>query len=46
MAGHAAQGATNERILRTLDEVKAQLAESKLREERIAKDLARLLARS
>ncbi|MDX6648245.1 MAG: hypothetical protein QOJ97_196 [Solirubrobacteraceae bacterium] len=45
MADQRTQDATNERILRSLDEVKAQLAESKRREELIAKNLDRLLAR-
>jgi hypothetical protein len=43
MAGQSAQPATNERIVRLLEEVRAQLAESKKREERIARDLGRLL---
>jgi hypothetical protein len=34
---------TNERIVRLLEEVKAQLTESKRREEQIARDLTRLL---
>jgi hypothetical protein len=38
--------ATNERILRLLEEVKAELADSKQREQQIAKDLTRLLARA
>jgi hypothetical protein len=33
--------AGNERIVRLLEEVKAQLADSKKREEQIARDLAR-----
>ena len=37
--------ATNERIVRLLEEVKAELADSKQREQQIAKDLTRLLAR-
>jgi hypothetical protein len=45
MAGQRAQPATNERILRLLEEVKAQLDDSRKREERIARDLARLLDR-
>jgi hypothetical protein len=45
MAGESAQPATNERIVRLLDEVKAQLAEAKRREEQIARDLTRLLDR-
>ena len=44
--GHsAAPAATNERIVRLLEEVKAELADSRRREEQIARDLARLLAR-
>jgi len=43
MAGQGAQPATNERIVRLLDEIKVQLADSKKREEQIARDLARLL---
>jgi hypothetical protein len=46
MAGQKAQPATNERILRLLEEVKAELAESRKREQQIARDLARLVARS
>ena len=38
--------ATNERIVRLLEEVKAELADSKQREQQIAKDLTRLLARA
>jgi hypothetical protein len=45
MASQGAQPATNERILRLLEEVRAELAESKRRDERIARDLARLLQR-
>jgi hypothetical protein len=45
MASQNAQ-ATNERIVRLLEEVKVQLADSKQREQQIAKDLARLLARA
>jgi hypothetical protein len=36
---------TNEQIVRLLEEVKAQLADSKRREEQIARDVARLLER-
>jgi hypothetical protein len=43
MASQSAQPATNERIVRLLEEVRAQLAESKKREEQIARDLGRLL---
>ena len=46
MASQSAQPATNERIVRLLEEVKAELADSKKREERLAADLARLLQRS
>jgi hypothetical protein len=45
MASQSEQ-ATNARIVRLLEEVKAELAESKRREQQIAKDLARLLART
>ena len=45
MASQTAQ-ATNERIVRLLEEVKAELADSKQREQQIAKDLTRLLARA
>jgi hypothetical protein len=45
MAGQKAQPATNERILRLLEEVKAELADSRKREQQIARDLARLVAR-
>jgi hypothetical protein len=45
MAPQSAQAATNERIVRLLEEVKAQLADSKKREEQIARDLTRLLKR-
>ena len=43
MASQSVQPATNERIVRLLEEVRAQLAESKKREEQIARDIARLL---
>ena len=43
MASQSAQPATNERIVRLSEEVRAQLAESKKREEQIARDLGRLL---
>jgi len=43
MTSQSAPPATNERIVRLLEEVKAQLADSKQREEQIARDLARLL---
>lgn len=45
MASHSAQPATNEQIVRLLGEVTTQLADSKKREEQIARDLARLLDR-
>ena len=46
MAAQRAQAATNERIVRLLEDVRAQLAASEKREQQIARDLARLLARS
>jgi hypothetical protein len=46
MATRSAEPATNERIVRLLEEVRAHLADSKKREEQIARDLARLLKRS
>jgi hypothetical protein len=45
MAGAKAQPATNERILRLLEEVRTKLAESEKREQQIARDLERLLSR-
>ena len=45
MAGQSTQPATNERIVRLLEEVKAELADSKKREQQIARDLTRLLGR-
>ncbi len=45
MASQSAQPATNERIMRLLEELKTQLADFKQREEQIARDLARLLGR-
>jgi hypothetical protein len=44
----ASQGTapTNEQIVRLLEELKAELADSKRREEQIARDLTRLLDRS
>ncbi len=45
MASRSAQPATNEQIVRLLDEVRAELVDAKKREERIARDLARLLSR-
>jgi hypothetical protein len=35
--------ATNERIVRLLEEIKAQLADASMRQEQMARDLARLL---
>jgi hypothetical protein len=45
MASQGTQAATNERIARLLEEVKAELADSKTREQQIARDLTRLLDR-
>jgi hypothetical protein len=45
MAGKSAPPATNERIVQLLEEVKAQLADAKQREQQIASDVARLLDR-
>lgn len=45
MASQSAKPATNERIVRLLEEVRAQFADSKKREEQIARDLTRLLNR-
>ena len=45
MASQGAQTATNERIVRLLQEVQAELADSKEREQQIARDLTRLLDR-
>lgn len=45
MTRRSEQPATNERILRLLEEVQMQLADSRKREEQIARDLARLLER-
>jgi hypothetical protein len=44
MASHSAP-ATNERIVRLPEEVRAELADTKKRQERIARDLTRLLER-
>jgi hypothetical protein len=44
MVSQGAQ-ATNERIVRLLEEVKAELADAKKREQQIARDLTRLLDR-
>jgi hypothetical protein len=43
MGTQTAQPATNERIVRLLEEVKAELAEAKRRDENLARDLTRLL---
>jgi hypothetical protein len=45
MAGQSAPPATNERIVRLLEELKEQLAAAEQRQERIARDLTRLLER-
>jgi len=45
MAQAGAQAPTNERIVELLEAVQAELAESRRREEQIARDLARLLDR-
>jgi hypothetical protein len=45
MGTQTAQPATNERIVRLLQEVKAELAEAKRRDEKLARDLTRLLER-
>jgi hypothetical protein len=45
MASQSNEPATNERIVRLLEEVKAQLADSRERQERIAHDVAQLLGR-
>lgn len=45
MTRKSEQPATNERILRLLEEVQVQLADSRKREEQLARDLARLLER-
>jgi hypothetical protein len=43
MASRSNQPATNERIVRLLEEVKAQLADSSKQQAQIARDLSRLL---
>lgn len=43
MASQSPQPATNERIVRLLEEVKAQLAVDSKRQDQIARDLTRLL---
>ena len=45
MASQSAHAATNERIVRLLEDVKAELADAKKREQQIARDLTRLLDR-
>jgi hypothetical protein len=45
MAGSKTQPATNQRIVELLEEVRTQLADARKRDERIARDLARLLER-
>ena len=45
MASQGAQAATNERILHLVQEVRAELVESKKREQQMARDLKRLLDR-
>jgi hypothetical protein len=45
MAQAGTQTPTNERIVQLLEAVQAELAESRRREEQIARDLARLLDR-
>jgi hypothetical protein len=44
MASQSKHSATNERIVRLLEEVKAQLADAGKRQEQLARDLSRLLA--
>jgi hypothetical protein len=45
MASQGTQAATNERLVQLVQEVKAELAESKKREQQIVRDLKRLLDR-
>ncbi|MGH2980928.1 MAG: hypothetical protein ACRDKV_02655 [Solirubrobacterales bacterium] len=45
MAGTGMPAPTNERILQLLEEVRAELAESRKHDERVAADLKRLLER-
>jgi hypothetical protein len=45
MTGQGAQVPTNERILRLVQEIQAELADSKKREQQIARDLKQLLDR-
>jgi hypothetical protein len=44
-ASQSKEPATNERIVRLLEEVKAQLADSREQQEQIARDLTQLLER-
>jgi hypothetical protein len=46
MARHGAAPATNLQIVRLLEEVKAELAGCRQRDQQIAEDLARLLGKS
>ena len=46
MAGQGTQAPTNEQILRLVLELQTELAESKKREQQIARDLKRLLDRT
>ena len=45
MTSQGTQAPTNERILRLVQEIQAELADSKTREQQIARDLKRLLDR-
>jgi hypothetical protein len=45
MAGQTAKSPTNERIVRLLEEIRAQLVDAQRRDQQIARDLARLLER-
>jgi hypothetical protein len=45
MAGAKTQPATNQRIVELLEEIRAQLADARERDERIARDIARLVER-
>jgi hypothetical protein len=45
MASEDMQRPTNERIVQLLEELEAELADSKEREQQIARDLTRLLGR-
>jgi hypothetical protein len=46
MASQRTEPATNERIVRLLEEVKTQLADSREQQKRIARDVTRLLERT